>query len=59
VLEATCRLVESPPERVLLVWPIPTFINVPITSLRSWSHKPIGLEGFDEPPYVLHAAQRD
>ena len=48
VLEATCQLVESPQERVLLVvaWP-DIFLcadNVPLVM----SHKPIGLEGFDD-----------
>ncbi len=40
VLEATCRLVESPPARALLVMDGPTFISVPITSPRSWSIVP-------------------
>ena len=48
VLEATCQLVESPQERVLLVvaWP-DIFLcadSVPLVM----SHKPIGLEGFDD-----------
>jgi FAD/FMN-containing dehydrogenase/Fe-S oxidoreductase len=48
VLEATCRLVESPPARVLLVigWP-DVYIcadHVP----RIMAHCPIGLEGFDD-----------
>jgi Fe-S oxidoreductase/FAD/FMN-containing dehydrogenase len=55
VLEATCRLVESPPARVLLVigWPdiylcadhVPEIIQ----------HHPIGLEGFDD---IMVAASR-
>ncbi|MGA9900593.1 MAG: FAD-binding and (Fe-S)-binding domain-containing protein [Terriglobales bacterium] len=48
ILEATCRLVESPPARVLLVigWP-DVYIcadNVP----QIMEHRPIGLEGFDD-----------
>jgi FAD/FMN-containing dehydrogenase/Fe-S oxidoreductase len=48
VLEATCRLVESPPARVLLVigWP-DIYIcadHVPLIM----EHRPIGLEGFDD-----------
>ena len=48
VLEANCQLVESPQERVLLVvaWP-DIFLcadSVPLVM----SHKPIGLEGFDD-----------
>lgn len=55
VLEATCLLVESPPERVLLVLAWPDIFqcadNVPLIM----SHKPIGLEGFDD---VLVTATR-
>ena len=56
VLEATCRLVESPQERVLLViaWP-DIFLcadNVPLVM----SHKPIGLEGFDD--ILVNATRR-
>jgi FAD/FMN-containing dehydrogenase/Fe-S oxidoreductase len=48
ILEATCRLVESPPARALLVigWP-DVFIcadHVP----QIMEHHPIGLEGFDD-----------
>ncbi len=48
ILEATCRLVESPPARVLLVigWP-DIYIcadHVPLIM----EHRPIGLEGFDD-----------
>jgi FAD/FMN-containing dehydrogenase/Fe-S oxidoreductase len=48
ILEATCRLVESPPERVLLVigWP-DIYIcadHVPLIM----EHRPIGLEGLDD-----------
>ncbi len=49
ILEATCRLVESPPERVLLVLAYPDIYqcadHVPEIMAR---HKPIGLEGFDD-----------
>jgi len=56
VLEATCRLVESPQERVLLViaWP-DIFLcadNVPLVM----SHNPIGLEGFDD--ILVNATRR-
>jgi FAD/FMN-containing dehydrogenase/Fe-S oxidoreductase len=53
VLEATCRLVESPPARALLVigWP-DIYIcadHVPqIMSSTDKQHRPIGLEGFDD-----------
>jgi FAD/FMN-containing dehydrogenase/Fe-S oxidoreductase len=48
ILEATCRLVQSPPARVLLVigWP-DIYIcadHVPLIM----EHRPIGLEGFDD-----------
>ena len=36
VLEATCRLVESPPARVLLVIAYPDIFSAPITSPKSW-----------------------
>jgi FAD/FMN-containing dehydrogenase/Fe-S oxidoreductase len=56
ILEATCRLVESPPARVLLVigWP-DVFIcadHVP----QIMEHRPIGLEGFDD--IMVNAARR-
>src|SRR5580698_8463115 len=53
ILEATCRLVESPPARALLVigWP-DIYIcadHVPqIMSSTDKQHRPIGLEGFDD-----------
>ena len=55
-LEATCRLVESPPHRVLLVigWP-DVFIcadHVP----QIMEHGPIGLEGFDD--IIVNASRR-
>jgi Fe-S oxidoreductase len=56
VLEATCRLVESPQERVLLViaWPdiFQCADNVPLVM----SHSPIGLEGFDD--ILVNATRR-
>jgi FAD/FMN-containing dehydrogenase/Fe-S oxidoreductase len=56
VLEATCRLVESPPERVLLVigWP-DVFLcadHVP----QVMEHGPIGLEGIDD--VIVNASRR-
>ena len=56
VLEATCRLVASPPARVLLVigWP-DIYIcadNVPLIM----QHGPIGLEGFDD--IIVNANRR-
>ncbi|MFY9674758.1 MAG: FAD-linked oxidase C-terminal domain-containing protein [Terriglobales bacterium] len=55
-LEATCRLVQSPPHRVLLVigWP-DVFIcadHVP----QIMEHGPIGLEGFDD--IIVNASRR-
>jgi FAD/FMN-containing dehydrogenase/Fe-S oxidoreductase len=56
ILEATCRLVQSPPARVLLVigWP-DVYIcadNIP----RVMEHGPIGLEGFDD--IIVNANRR-
>jgi FAD/FMN-containing dehydrogenase/Fe-S oxidoreductase len=48
VLEATCRLVESPPERVLLVVAYPDIYQCADHVPEIMSHKPIGLEGFDD-----------
>ena len=39
-LEATCRLVESPPSACSRSSPIPTFFNAPITSPKSWRTSP-------------------
>ncbi len=47
-LEATCRLVESPPERVLLVIAYPDIFQCADRVPEIMTHKPIGLEGFDE-----------
>jgi FAD/FMN-containing dehydrogenase/Fe-S oxidoreductase len=60
ILEATCRLVESPPARVLLVigWP-DIYIcadHVPeIMAGTDMEHRPIGLEGLDD---IMVAASR-
>src|SRR5271170_153184 len=48
VLEATCRLVESPPERVLLVVGYPDIYQCADHVPEIMTHKPIGLEGFDD-----------
>ena len=48
ILEATCRLVESPPERVLLVAAYPDIYQCADHVPEIMEHKPIGLEGFDE-----------
>ncbi len=48
VLEATCRLVESPPARVLLVVAYPDIYQCADHVPEIMQHKPIGLEGFDD-----------
>ncbi|MGC2329038.1 MAG: FAD-linked oxidase C-terminal domain-containing protein [Candidatus Sulfotelmatobacter sp.] len=48
VLEATCRLVESPPERVLLVVAYPDIFQCADHIPEIMAHTPIGLEGFDD-----------
>jgi FAD/FMN-containing dehydrogenase/Fe-S oxidoreductase len=48
ILEATCRLVESPPERVLLVIAYPDIYQCADHVPEIMGHKPIGLEGFDD-----------
>jgi len=48
ILEATCRLVESPPERVLLVIAYPDIYQCADHVPEVMTHKPIGLEGFDD-----------
>ena len=55
VLEATCRLVESPPARVLLVigWPDIYLCADHVPEIME--HHPIGLEGFDD---IMVAASR-
>jgi len=47
-LEATCRLVESPPERVLLVIAYPDVYQCADHVPEIMAHGPIGLEGFDD-----------
>jgi len=47
VLEATCRLVESPPERVLLLVAYPDVFQCADRVPEIMAHKPIGLEGID------------
>ena len=48
VLEATCRLVESPPQRVLLVIAYPDIYQCADHVPEILEHHPIGLEGFDD-----------
>ncbi len=48
VLEATCRLVESPPQRVLLVVAYPDIYQCADHIPEIMAHRPIGLEGFDD-----------
>jgi len=47
-LEATCRLVESPPKRVLVVLAYPDIYQCADAVPEILKHKPIGLEGFDD-----------
>ncbi len=48
ILEATCRLVASPPERVLLVVAYPDIFQCADHVPEIMAHSPIGLEGFDD-----------
>jgi FAD/FMN-containing dehydrogenase/Fe-S oxidoreductase len=48
VLEATCRLVQSPPARVLLVIGCPDVFQCADRVPEIMQYKPIGLEGFDD-----------
>ena len=48
VLEASCRLVESPPERALLVIAYPDIFQCADRVPEIMAHHPIGLEGIDE-----------
>ena len=48
VLEATCRLVESPPQRVLAVIAYPDIYQCADAVPEIMQHEPIGLEGFDD-----------
>src|SRR3954454_6548482 len=47
-LEATCRLIESPPHRVLLVIAYPAIYQCADHIPEILEYKPIGLEGFDD-----------
>jgi FAD/FMN-containing dehydrogenase/Fe-S oxidoreductase len=47
ILEATCRLVKSPPERVLLIIAYPDVYECADRVPEIMEHKPIGLEGID------------
>ena len=47
-LEATCRLIESPPSRVLVVLAYPDIYQCADHIPEILEHKPIGLEGFDD-----------
>jgi FAD/FMN-containing dehydrogenase/Fe-S oxidoreductase len=48
VLEATCRLVESPPARALLLIAYPDIFQCADHVPDVMAHKPIGLEGIDD-----------
>jgi FAD/FMN-containing dehydrogenase/Fe-S oxidoreductase len=48
VLEATCRLIESPPSRVLVVLAYPDIYECADHIPEILEYKPIGLEGFDD-----------
>src|SRR5437899_976895 len=48
VLEATCRLVESPPERVLVVLGYPDIFQAADHVPEVMALKPVGLEGVDD-----------
>jgi Fe-S oxidoreductase/FAD/FMN-containing dehydrogenase len=56
ILEATCRLVESPPARVLVVigWPDVYICADHVPQIME--HRPIGLEGFDD--IMVNASRR-
>jgi FAD/FMN-containing dehydrogenase/Fe-S oxidoreductase len=56
VLEATCRLVESPPERVLLVIGYSDIFLAADAVPEVMAHKPIGLEGIDE--FLVESTRR-
>ena len=56
VLEATCRLVESPPARVLLVIGWPDIYLCADHAPEIMAHGPIGLEGFDD--IIVSASRR-
>jgi FAD/FMN-containing dehydrogenase/Fe-S oxidoreductase len=56
VLEATCRLVQSPPARVLLVVGWPDIYQCADHVPQIMEHRPIGLEGFDD--IIVKASRR-
>jgi len=56
VLAATCRLIESPPERVLLVIGWPDIYLCADHVPQIMEHRPIGLEGFDD--IIVNASRR-
>jgi len=56
ILEATCRLVESPPERVLLVIGWPDIFLCADHVPQIMEHGPIGLEGIDD--VIVNASRR-
>jgi len=56
VLEATCRLVESPPERVLLVAAWPDVFQCADRVPEVMQYGPIGLEGLDD--LLVHYTRR-
>jgi FAD/FMN-containing dehydrogenase/Fe-S oxidoreductase len=56
VLEATCRLVASPPARVLLVIAWPDIYMCADHVPQIMAHGPIGLEGFDD--IIVNASRR-
>jgi len=56
ILEATCRLVESPPARALLVIGWPDIYLCADHVPQIMEHRPIGLEGFDD--IMVNASRR-
>jgi FAD/FMN-containing dehydrogenase/Fe-S oxidoreductase len=56
ILEATCRLVESPPARVLLVIGWPDIYICADHVPQIMEHRPIGLEGIDD--IMVNASRR-
>jgi FAD/FMN-containing dehydrogenase/Fe-S oxidoreductase len=56
ILEATCRLVASPPARVLLVIGWPDVFTCADHVPQIMQHRPIGLEGFDD--LIVHSSRR-
>jgi FAD/FMN-containing dehydrogenase/Fe-S oxidoreductase len=56
ILEATCRLVESPRERVLLVVAYSDIYQCADRVPEIMAHKPIGLEGIDD--FLVHYTRK-